>query len=465
MEHHYHPHTKLRFFAKTMRDNNAWKPTLSAITFALSSLGMAYQVHAQSLEQAVATTLSQNPAIREAYSEFKSREADIDASKGGYLPSLDLNAGIGYANYDSDNNNGTYHPRDVRLSLRQLIWDGAVTYNDIKRTKSEAEAQRYQLLADAQDTALSVTEAYIEVLRAQAIMDLSQRNLKTHERIYADIKKRADSGISSTADLSQADGRLAQSHTNLLSAISNYEDAMIEFERIVGEPPVDLVKPEVDALYIPPTLVEALNIAKENNPVINVAINDVDAANHQYDQAKGDFYPTFTIEASQQWGDELDGQPGDTDEFQTMLRMRYNLFNGNTDAAEARSAAHQVSKAKNIRYNAYRLLDESTRLAWTAKELAQKQTSFLQKHVDSSAKTLEAYEKQYLIGRRTLLDLLNTENELFEARRAYIDSHHAGIYSKYRVLNATGLLLDELRVTTPEEWQASVYGGNKKENP
>ncbi|USH03896.1 TolC family outer membrane protein [Grimontia kaedaensis] len=455
-------HSRRRFLVKTPEVPEAWKPALSVIAFAFASAGIASVAQAQSLEQAVATTLSQNPTIREAYNEFKSREADIDASQGGYLPSVDLDAGVGYSEYDSDNNDGTYHPKDVRISLRQLIWDGSITYNDIKRTKAEAEAQRFQLLADAQDKALSVTEAYIEVLRTQAIQDLSQKNLETHERIVGDIQRRADSGISSTADLSQAEGRLAQAQTNLLSAMSNVDDAVIEFERIVGASPLDLVMPEVDALFVPPTLVEALSTAKENNPVIKVATNDVEAAHRQYKQAKGGFLPTFSIEASQEWGEELDGQPGDTDEFQAMLRMRYNLYNGGIDSAEARSAAYQVNKAKNIRHNAHRLLDESTRLAWTAKELAEKQTQFLQQHVDSASKTLEAYEKQYLIGRRTLLDLLNTENELFDARRSYIDSHYTGIYSKYRVLNATGLLLDELRVDTPEEWQTSVYGRNNE---
>ncbi|MBV7299400.1 TolC family outer membrane protein [Enterovibrio paralichthyis] len=439
------------------------KPALSALTLVFAALGSSAAVQAQSLEQAVATTLTQNPTIREAYNEFKSREEDIDASQGGYLPALDVDAGIGYSDYNSDATKGTFHPREVGISLRQLIWDGAITYNDIKRTKSEAEAQRYQLLADAQDTALSVAEVYIDVLRAEAILDLSQKNLVTHERIYADIKKRTDSGLSSTADLSQADGRLAQANSNLLSAQSNLQDAMIQFERVVGDTPRDLVLPEVDALFIPASLIDAITTAKENNPVIKVANNDVDAARYQYEQTKGDFYPTFTVEASQQWGEELDGTPGDTDEFQAMVRMRYNLFNGGTDAAEARSAAFQVNKAKNIRQNAHLLLDESTRLAWTAKELAERQTVFLQQHVDASAKTLQAYEKQYLIGRRSLLDLLNTENELFDARRSYIDSHYSGIFAKYRVLNATGLLLSELRVDTPQEWQASIYNNQSNE--
>ncbi|MGF1766267.1 TolC family outer membrane protein [Enterovibrio makurazakiensis] len=440
---------------------SAAKVTTSKIHLLLvaaTALSAPQFVQAQSLEQAVAATLSQNPVIREAYNEFKTREADIDASQGEYLPSVDLEAGIGYSDYDSDNTKGTFHPRDVRINLRQLIWDGAITYNDIKRTKSEAEAQRFQLLADAQDTALSVTEAYLEVIRTEAILDLSKRNVETLEDIHADIKRRTDSGISSTADLSQAEGRVAQAHTNLLSAQSNHDDTIIEFERIVGESPQGLVTPEIDTLFVPASLVEALKIAKENNPVIKVAVNDVDAARSQYEQAKGDFYPTFTIEASQEWGEELDGTPGDTDEFQAMLRMRYNLFNGGTDAAQSRSAAYQINKAKSIRNNAHRLLDESTRLAWTAKELSENQTKFLEQHVDSAAKTLNAYEKQYLIGRRTLLDLLNTENELFDARKSYIDAKYTGIFAKYRVLNATGLLLSEMRVATPEEWQTSVYG-------
>lgn len=102
------------------------------------------------------------------------------------------------------------------------------------------------------------------------------------------------------------------------------------------------------------------------------------------------------------------------------------------------------------------MLDEGTRLAWSAMELASDQTKFLQEHVDASARTVIAYEKQFRIGKRTLLDVLNTENELFESRKAYLNAHYSGILAKYRVLNATGLLLDEMRVDVPESWVKTV---------
>ena len=96
------------------------------------------------------------------------------------------------------------------------------------------------------------------------------------------------------------------------------------------------------------------------------------------------------------------------------------------------------------------------RLSWNALDLTLQQKEFLSDHVDSASKTVIAYRKQYLIGQRTLLDLLNTENELFEARKDYLDAKYSEQYAKYRLMNATGNLLSALRVDVPEEWMTKV---------
>ncbi|PSU45257.1 agglutination protein [Photobacterium frigidiphilum] len=430
---------------------------IKKIALVISLQFMAMPVMAQSLEQAIAQTLSSNPEIRSAYNEFMSRNELIDASTGDYLPSVDLEAGIGYEDYDNKlGTKGEFDPRNAKISIRQLLWDGSITYNDIQRNKAETEAQRYQLLSDAQDMALKATESYLDVLRAQEILALSEANFAVHQRMYSDIKKRADSGIGSTADLAQVAGRLARSNTNLLSAKSNLNDKNTAYIRTIGAYPEALEKPEVDINYVASSLDDAMEKARKNNPVIYVASNDIEAAQQQYEQAKGTFYPSFSIEASQEWGEELDGSRGDTDEFKAMLKMRYNLYNGGSDAAKSRRAAYQINKSKDVRDRAHRMLDEGTRLAWSAMELASDQTKFLQEHVDASARTVIAYEKQFRIGKRTLLDVLNTENELFESRKAYLNAHYSGILAKYRVLNATGLLLDEMRVDVPESWVKTV---------
>lgn len=139
-----------------------------------------------------------------------------------------------------------------------------------------------------------------------------------------------------------------------------------------------------------------------------------------------------------------------------MLRLRYNLYNGGADQDRAESAAYQLNKAKDLRERSYRNVEESLRLSWSALDLTVQQKEFLSDHVDSASDTVISYEKQYRIGKRTLLDLLNTENELFEARKDYLDAKYDEQYAKYRVMNAAGNLLAALRVQTPEEWHEEV---------
>ena len=119
-------------------------------------------------------------------------------------------------------------------------------------------------------------------------------------------------------------------------------------------------------------------------------------------------------------------------------------------------AQYQLNKAKDLRDDAYRQVEEGLRLSWSALDLTLQQKIFLSDHVDSASETVIAYEKQYRIGKRTLLDLLNTENELFEARKDYLDAHYAEQYAKYRVMNATGSLLNALLVDIPDEWTTAV---------
>jgi adhesin transport system outer membrane protein len=431
------------------------KLALSMIAFATSS------VHAQTLEQAVAHTIKTNPTIKAQYNEFISKRYLREASGGQYLPSIDLEAGIGYQDIENPSTNGSwdlgdYTGNEVRVSLTQLLWDGNATLNDMDRTAADAESVRLQLLADAEDIALEVTRIYLDATKAFELLTLSEGNLRTHKEIYSDIKKRVDSGIGSTADLSQVEARVAKAHGNLLAAQNNLYDVHTEFTRIVGQAPAGLIYPIAVNNLIPRSLQDAIYIAFIDHPVIQVSHADVDSAKFQYKQSKGVNLPTFTIEASQSWRDDMDGTPGSDDETSVMLRMRYNLYNGGSDVANQDNFAYQLNKAKDLRDSSYRQVEEGLRLAWSGLELTQQQKLFLADHVDSASNTVVAYEKQYKIGKRTLLDVLNTENELFEARKSFLDAKYGEQYAKYRILNATGVLLDSLRVESPKEWQEKM---------
>lgn len=425
-------------------------------TFALSAV-LALPATGQTLEQAIAITLATNPELKSAFNEFISKRYDNEASSGAYLPRIDLDAGIGYESINPAVGDSTDLTRkEASLTFTQLIWDGSSTLNDMDRTAAEAESLRYQLLADAQDKALEVTKVYLDSVKAYEILTLSESNLATHKRIYSDIKKRVDSGIGSTADLSQVEARLAKAHGNLAAAQNNLFDSHTTFTRLVGQTPQSLIFPRADQNRIPYTIDEAISQAFEQHPVIKVSQVDVDSARYQYKQTKGRNYPTFSFEASQTWRDDAGGVEGSSDELTAMLRMRYNLYNGGTDSANSQSAAFQLNKSKDLRERTFRSVEEGLRLAWSALDFTLQQKEFLSDHVDSASDTVIAYEKQYRIGKRTLLDLLNTENELFEARKGYLDAKYAEQYAKFRVMNATGELLSALRVDIPQEWLEQV---------
>ncbi|WP_428776229.1 TolC family outer membrane protein [Vibrio sp.] len=433
-----------------------WKKSL-ALSFAIAA---SLNVHSQTLEQSIAITLATNPEIKAMFNEYSSTLKQADAAKGDYLPSIDLDAGIGYEGIrppeSTFREDTDYTRKEAAISLTQLIWDGSATLNNIDRTAADAESVRLQLLSDASDLALKVTQVYLDAVKAKEVLALSESNLKVHKDIYRDIKRRTESGIGSTADLTQVEARIAKAHGNLLAAQNNLVDAHTQFRRLVGQEPLGLIYPRADETKLPLSLTDALVQAFDRHPVIQVAKADIDSARFQYKQSKGNFYPTISVEASQSWRDDAAGDKGKRDETLAMLRLRYNLFNGGTDSDLSERAAFQLNKAKDLRDNAYREIEESLRLSWSALDLTLQQKNFLADHVDSASETVIAYGKQYLIGQRTLLDVLNTENELFEARKDYLDAHYAEQYAKYRVMNNTGVLLDALMVDIPQQWTNKV---------
>ncbi len=431
---------------------------------------------AQSLEQAVATALDTHPTIRQAFNRFKASEEQVNQAESGYYPSIDFDAGLGREWTDSpstrrDGDDKELTRREIGLSLRQVIFNGFQTANEINRTEFEASAEQWALFASAEDIALEVSRAYLEYLRAEKIVILSQRNLDSHQAIYDAVKQKTDSGLGSTADLSQVTGRLARANSNLISSKNNLSDAYITYKKLVNVAPQNTRIPVPDALLLPESLEQALDISTAYHPTLKVAGNDINAATAQRDAAQGNYYPEVTFDLSAGWDDNLDGTDGtsptgadvdgNNDEVLAMVRVSYNLFSGGSDRAREREAAYNINESKAIQQKVYRDIVEGTTLAWNARDFLAQQMTYLRQHVESAIETRNAYEDQFKLGQRTLIDVLDSENELFQARREYLTAEYDDLIAQYRLLNATGQLLQSLRITTPDVWlgEDSYQGG------
>ncbi|MFB2687144.1 TolC family outer membrane protein [Shewanella mangrovisoli] len=449
----------------------------SKLAVVLSVILLPLTAQSQTLEQAVAYTLDTNPDLRVAFNRFKAREEQVNQAIAGYMPTIDVTGGYGYEQTDSVSTRRRPNVGDVDssgvaelnrgefgVSLKQMLFDGFYTSSEVDRYSFEASADQWALLAAAEDMALDVSKVYLNYLRTDEVLKLAEKNLNSHKEIYEQIKQRTDSGLGSTADLSQITGRLARANANVISARNNLLDAKAQFIRVVAADPVDLIQPVPDADLLPKDLNSGLSDAQENHPILKSAANDIRAAENERSSVQASYYPQVSLELNGNWNNDVGGEDGVSalasqnvggynNDLVAMVRVRYNLFAGGKDLAREKETAYKLGEAKEIRQRAQREVVEGVNLAWNAYEMLAPQKQYIRDHVMAAKDTQSAYAQQFNLGQRSLLDLLDTENELFEARKDYLQAEYDEITAKYRVLNSTGRLLDSLKVTRPEAWR------------
>ncbi|WP_077458809.1 TolC family outer membrane protein [Salinivibrio kushneri] len=425
-------------------------------------------VLSQTLEQAVASALESHPKIRESFARYKSSEQSISEARAGYYPVLDANAGIGYEQSSSpgirrdettDDEVGLTR-RELGLSLRQMIFDGFRTNQEVAQAENEANAEQWTLLATAEDQALEVTRTYLDVLVAKEVVKLAEKNLDNHEEIFNLIKSNHEGGFSKSSDVSQVKGRLARANANLLSARNNLADERSAFVKMVGAPPEALRFPNPDDNLLPSSLDNAIDIALANHPRLKAAESGIIAAKAARKASNAANLPTANFEVDANWNDNVGGQDGagspnvggENKNIQAMLRMRYNLFNGGADSARKKQAAYKLIEAREANEMIHRQVVDSATITWNAKKYLKEQLEYINEHVDAATDTREDYREEFRVNARTLLDVLGAENELFEARRDALKKQADEIYAQYRMLNVTGQLLASLRVDMPTNW-------------
>ncbi|HSX90807.1 MAG TPA: TolC family outer membrane protein [Pseudomonas sp.] len=418
-------------------------------------LAVSLTAQGQTLNEAMQSALEVHPEVRAGINARLSVEEQMNAAKGGYLPQVDLLAGYGREHTDSpgtrglDHNTETLNRGESSLRLQQMLFDGFATSSEVGRQRATVNARAYELLGTSERTALTVAQVYLEVLKRQEMVRLAEDNLLSHERIYDQIKLRSERGVGRTADLDQAEARLAQARNNLITERTNLADAEVNYYSAVGRDAEELSMPAGMLGQLPESLQAAREEMLRNNPFLSSAEADVQATEQQYQAAKSSFYPRFDAELSRSMDNNLDGTAGHSNEWRAMVNMRYNLFAGGSNKADLESKSYQVNQAMDIRNNALRVLNEDLGLAWNALENARQQLPIAEQYVEHSARVKESYQKQFSLGDRTLLDLLDSENELFSAARRLEEVRFTELFTQYRIKATMGSLLKSQGVVAP----------------
>jgi adhesin transport system outer membrane protein len=422
-------------------------PLWSAINFACAT----------TLEQAVKAALLWHPEVSASANGRYSAEQDLRAAKGGYLPSLDLAAGTGW---EQTNNSTTRasgdRARDLQRSessimVTQNLFNGFATRSEVARQKATVNSRAWTVLSTSESTALETIQYYLDVLKGRELVKLAEDNLKNHQRVFDQITLRTEQGVGRQADYEQAEARLAQARNNLLTEETNLDDSLANYQSMTGKEADELARPV--GFAVPASLEQAQQEMLKNSPLLKQADADVDATRQQYEAAKSRFYPSVNVEVGRTMDNNVDSTRGTNQEWQAMLRMRYNLYNGGSDYATLTSDAYKMRQAQDVKNNALRQLNEELRLAWNALQNAQKQVPIAKDYAERSMTVRSAYQEQFSLGDRSLLDLLDSENEVFTAQQRYIEMLYTQIFTTYRINARTGGLLKALDIQPPSSAQ------------
>lgn len=410
-------------------------------------------VLADNLKDVIDQAVSTNPTVLEQLNQKISRDYEIKQAKAGYLPSIDLNASYGSETSDNNSTRSTRfgHSRNLNrqeasLVLRQMLFDGYKTSSETARQEFRSDSAEYQLINLSQQVTIDTVTAYINVLRAQKLVKYAQDSVKIHEKIHDQVELRSSLGADNQGSLSQIVGRLNLAYSNLEAERNNLEDALTEYEKVVGSLPKTALEEATFELNFPKSYEETLEKALRNHPAILAAQADVEAVRMQQKTSKSNYYPDLELELGSEWADNLNGVRGHDNGQYALINVRYNLYQGGEHKARVTRDAYLIEEAMRRKDVTRRKVAKAVDLAWNAYQSSEKRAEYLQKYVNATIKTRDAYEQQFRIGERTLLDLLNTENEIFSAHSENIKNKYQNILAQYRVIDSMGILLQELKL-------------------
>jgi adhesin transport system outer membrane protein len=433
------------------------KTVVGAVALAMSGFAAA-----ETLKEVVTFAVETHPQVLGAARKKDAADSAIDAARGGYFPKIDYLYGAGREHSKNVTTLATT-PDWVKLNrkqegmiLNQMLFDGMGVSGEVDRRKAISDSSAHRVYSAAEDTALQTIDAYLDVLKNVELVGYARENLAAHNRTFDQVKLRADKGVGRRADLEQIDARLALAISNQAAAESTLRDAEIAYLKVVGKMPASLTRPE--ALPVPPSADEAVRIAVMNHPILRSALSDVDAAQAQREIARSFYFPRIELEASYSDNKNIDGIVGPNRDRLVMLWLKWNVFRGGFDYHRDHETAKQINEAQEIARNTNRQVEAAVRLAYNAYATARDRLPSLDRYVKASDSTRDAYSKQFAIGQRTLLDLLDSENEYFTSRSTYVTALFIEISARFRVLNAMGNLMTAMDIKPPEEAFARTAG-------
>lgn len=421
-------------------------------------LTLVLPVHAAekvvTVRDAVAMGVSTHPETGTIVNNRRATDEELRQAQGGYLPSVDMNADTGWEWSRDDADGATTDTNNLwryqtGLTLTQMLFDGFETKYEVARQKARVAAISHRVWETTEFVGLDIVESYLNVLRQRELLTIARANVDRHLELERQMIESSQAGRTTAADVEQSRARLASARANEASVREALRTSEATYLTKVGEMPRTLERPVSLAANLSETVEAEVKAALIGSPTLASRLADIDTAAAEAKQAESTFYPQVDFQANVNHANDTGGTEGDADRARALVVMNWNLYRGGADTARVREGVYRQAQAKETRAAAAREVEEDVRQTWAQMVAANERTREFMAMADANDKVVSAYFDQFNLDRRTLLDVLDAQNELFVARSNTINSQYIELFAVYRLLALKGQLLPILGVAYP----------------
>ncbi len=410
------------------------------------------------LRDAVAVGVSTNPEYRVVANNRRATDEELRQAKALYRPSIDMRADTGY-----EHNNDPFTRAgagsevenmwryDTGLTLTQLLFDGFETKYENLRQKARVLSASHRVREASELIGLSVIESYLDVLRQRELLRIARENVAEHISIQQQISDSASAGRSTQADMEQAKARLAAARSQESSVRNALRVAEAAYIRDVGDPPQNLVMPLVPVDRLEANIDEEVKLSLYQSPTLAIFNADIEVAHAEFEGSKSTFYPQLDLQLNGHDGYNLNGVSGRDKSASALVVMNWNLYRGGGDTARVREQINREAQAKESRAKSARNVENDVRQTWAQMVSAGERAHEFAAQTAANVEVVKAYKDQFDLNRRTLLDVLDSQNVLFVSRATTVNSEFTEMFAVYRLLALKGELLQTLEVPYPRE--------------
>lgn len=406
---------------------------------------------ALTLDEALDFSIEHSPVITIQLKKREIAQAELSKSYGQFLPKISLSSEFSDQKFadGSDATYDSYWHREYDVEMTQNIFDGLSSYHQINQNRSELRSAQGTFHNSVYDLTVDLAKLVYEIDHSQSVISMAKENYNKIMEIKDLIEKRVKEGVSKDIDLVQAKGRLAVAKTNLLESIRQLRGLKAQFTEMTGGLEAEnLIKPIIRPL-------DNLNFkelwlkVQTEGAMLSPYYDLEQSAKYNYKAQQGNYLPTVDLYASYKYEKGLSENPNTLSKTRNIgLKAQWVIFDGGKQTLDTYIHARKYQQARLETKKQRQNLEMKALTAWENYHLLTDAIPFLEEHTQSTFKTTQSYFDQFLLGQKSLLDLLDAHNELLRARKNEYYNKMLQKHNRLDLSHLSGSLLSDLNLSS-----------------